>query len=200
VVWDQQAHDWAFRASNHDWSEPIFACGGHGIGKGAAPLTDARKSEVTDGLTKAASMIGVGHEVFKGLVRADQGTARRSNGGNSQPDATAFWTLYRTEGQAVSLDVAKQLAGNGDWAAACQALHRPNTRAILTWAGTCRADKPRQPRRHPPVLCSSFVYYQKENVILSLRSLREASSKSEAGPSLRWGHVLHTRPSLVASL
>jgi hypothetical protein len=35
-------------------------------------LTDARKGAITDGLTKAASMIGVGHEVFKGLVRVAQ--------------------------------------------------------------------------------------------------------------------------------
>ncbi|MGD2177879.1 MAG: hypothetical protein PVG71_08660, partial [Anaerolineae bacterium] len=65
VVWDD---GWTFRASNHDWSEPIFACGGKGLGKGGAPYTDARKSAVTDGLTKAASMIRVDHRVFKGLV------------------------------------------------------------------------------------------------------------------------------------
>ena len=70
VVWNAQVNDWAFRngGSNHDWSEPIFACGGKSLGKGGAPFTDARKSAVTGGLTKAASMLGVGHQVFKGVV------------------------------------------------------------------------------------------------------------------------------------
>jgi len=60
VVWDAQANDWDFRngGSNHDWSEPIFACGGNSVGKGGAPTTDARKSAVTDGLTKATSGTG----------------------------------------------------------------------------------------------------------------------------------------------
>jgi len=79
VVWDAQVNDWAFRngSSNHDWSEPIFACGGKSLGKGGAVFTDARKSAVTDGLTKAASMIGVGHQVFKGLVRTTGGNGKR---------------------------------------------------------------------------------------------------------------------------
>ena len=52
VVWDAQTNDWAYRNSNNDWSEPIFACGGKTVGKGGAAFTDARKSAVTDGLTK----------------------------------------------------------------------------------------------------------------------------------------------------
>lgn len=35
-------------------------------------MTDARKGAITDGLTKAASMIGVGHQVFKGQVRVSE--------------------------------------------------------------------------------------------------------------------------------
>jgi len=143
VMWDTQANNWAFRTggSNHDWSEPIFACGGHGLGKGSAPLTDARKSAVTDGLTKAASMIGVGHEVFKGLVLARDGNdhTQTGSGGNGRkraaggsgngkdqrPDANAFWTLYNTSGKqaGVSVEAAKVLANKGDWAAACSELH-----------------------------------------------------------------------------
>ena len=119
VVWDD---GWAFRPSNHDWSEPIFACGGHAVGKGGAPMTDARKSAVTDGLTKAASMIGVGSDVFKGLVRVN-GRARK--GGGNGANSTAFWQLYHSEGkQSVPLEVAQGLAGNGDWAAACAELGR----------------------------------------------------------------------------
>jgi len=92
VVWDAQANDWAFRngGSNHDWSEPIFACGGKQVVR--ERITDARKSAVTDGLTKAASMIGVGHQVFKGLIRAGgrkQTTKRpqqvRSGGDGKKP-------------------------------------------------------------------------------------------------------------------
>jgi hypothetical protein len=49
LIWDG---GWAFRTEGtQDWCEPIFACGGHALGKGAVPHTDARKSAVTDGLT-----------------------------------------------------------------------------------------------------------------------------------------------------
>ena len=143
IVWDAQANDWTFRNhdSNQNWSEPIFTSGGKLVGKGSAPLTDARKSAVTDGLTKAASMIGVGHDVFKGLVRVGGGHTRkptertrtkqqepattRGNGGNGQRiDATAFWSLYRTQGEkaGVSQEYAKRLASTGDWIAACTEL------------------------------------------------------------------------------
>ena len=125
------------------WSEPIFACGGKGLGKGGARYTDARKSAVTDGLTKAASMIGVGHQVFKGLVRTGRDARgdgrsrgsnnqpRRANGGNGSDDATTFWSLYNEEAKplGVPMDKAKALAGNGDWAAACDKL-----RALITKA------------------------------------------------------------------
>jgi len=65
------------------WSEPIFACGGKLVVKGGAPYTDARKSAVTDGLTKAASMLGVGHIVFKGLIRVSN--RQRDNNGHHPP-------------------------------------------------------------------------------------------------------------------
>jgi hypothetical protein len=73
IVWDGQSHAWAFVPHTEGgWSWPILSPGGRRPGKGTAPLTDARKGAITDGLTKAASMIGVGHEVFKGLVRVAQ--------------------------------------------------------------------------------------------------------------------------------
>jgi hypothetical protein len=71
VVWNAQIND---------WSEPIFACGGKSLGKGGAVFTDAWKSAVTDGLTKAASMIGIGHQVFKGLVRVRSDRGRAGGG------------------------------------------------------------------------------------------------------------------------
>ena len=84
VVWDEEGRNWAFLPNTSDWSWPIFACGGKKLGKGGAPLTDARKSAVTDGLTKAASMIGVGHEVFKGLVRVGD---KKPNSQRQRPSA-----------------------------------------------------------------------------------------------------------------
>ncbi|MEI2655522.1 MAG: hypothetical protein V9G12_25855 [Microthrixaceae bacterium] len=72
VVWDAQAHGWAFVQDGEAWSWPIFSPGGRRPNKGNTPMTDARKGAITDGLTKASSMIGVGHEVFKGLVRPSQ--------------------------------------------------------------------------------------------------------------------------------
>jgi len=115
------------------WSEPILATGGHGLGRGGAPFTDARKSAVTDGLTKAASVLGIGHQVFKGLVRAGEAGSRdegngRSGGngkrGDEYVDATAFWSLYNGKAKplGVPIETAKDLAGRGDWAAACRAL------------------------------------------------------------------------------
>ena len=72
VIWDTQTRNWAFAPDSGAWSYPIIAPGGRRPGKGTAPLTDARKGAITDGLTKAASMIGVGQDVFKGLVRTGQ--------------------------------------------------------------------------------------------------------------------------------
>lgn len=54
------------------WSEPIYAFGGKKIGRnGMSPYTDTRKSAVTDALTKAASVLGVGTTVFKGQGNLD---------------------------------------------------------------------------------------------------------------------------------
>jgi hypothetical protein len=125
VIWN---NGWQYGADG-GWSEPIFACGGKGLGRGGAPYTDARKSAVTDGLTKAASMIGVGHQVFKGLVRVSgvetggNGRGHRSNP-STGPSATTFWSLYNEQAKPLGIPVskAKELAGNGDWAEACNKL------------------------------------------------------------------------------
>jgi hypothetical protein len=103
-----QDSDWAFRngGSSHDWSEPIFACGGKSRGKGGAVFTDARKSAVTDGLTQAAFMIGVGHQVFKGPVLARGGNGRKQggNGKKQKADATTFWALYNTRARQAATE------------------------------------------------------------------------------------------------
>lgn len=122
--WCPLTHGWGWRErSPGNWSEPIFACGGNMVSKGSVPNTDARKSAVTDGLTKAASMLGVGHQVFKGQVRVGHQQPRQDNGNGHHPisyrnsvarqttssgngkqpptppikddaDATTFWSLY----------------------------------------------------------------------------------------------------------
>ncbi len=94
VVWSAKTNDWAFAVDSGAWSWPVFSPGGRRPGKGTAPLTDARKGAITDGLTKAASMIGVGHEVFKGLVRvaqAPQSTSARvqANGASNQSNSSS---------------------------------------------------------------------------------------------------------------
>lgn len=49
------------------WSEPIPTTGGSSAKrKGSVPLNDAHRAAVTNALTKAASRMGVGNEVFKG--------------------------------------------------------------------------------------------------------------------------------------
>ena len=91
VVWDAQVHGWAFVQDGEAWSWPIFSPGGRRPNKGNTPLTDARKGAITDGLTKAASMIGVGHEVFKGMVRTgDARPPAQSPKTQAQPVARAY--------------------------------------------------------------------------------------------------------------
>lgn len=100
VTWDAQASHWNLRGVNSDWSEPILACGGKSVGKSDAAITDARKSAVTDGLTKAASMIGVSHEVFKGLVRVGGTRRNGGNGRKQQAGSTTSWSPCQTEATA----------------------------------------------------------------------------------------------------
>lgn len=67
------------------WSQPVFAFGGKKPSqKGGSPATDAYKSCITDALTKGASLIGIGHTVFKG-----QGSGKAAKPENSVPAATA---------------------------------------------------------------------------------------------------------------
>lgn len=94
------------------WSEPIFACGGKLVVKGGAPYTDARKSAVTDGLTKAASMLGVGHTVFKGLVRVGN---QQHQGKSQQPPSAPKPAPQPTtpSDDATQLPVERKGNGNG---------------------------------------------------------------------------------------
>lgn len=81
AVWDKVEKTWTYPAIEADsWSYPIKAYGGNSVGRGGVPYTDACKSAITDGLTKAASMIGVGHEAFKGLLGGSNAPSRGGQG------------------------------------------------------------------------------------------------------------------------
>ena len=86
IEWDNMVGHWR-RVEGTGWSAPIFEPGGKQIIKGR--LTDARKSAVTDGITKAASMIGVGSDVFKGLVRVGNRPQQQAQSQPSQPAQAA---------------------------------------------------------------------------------------------------------------
>lgn len=53
------------------WSEPVFGVGGNQIGTGGVPVSDAKKSAVSNGIGKAASILGVGQSMYLGLVKLD---------------------------------------------------------------------------------------------------------------------------------
>ena len=66
-------------------------------------------------------MLGIGHDVFKGLVRVGGSNGRtHTTTNNGKPDPTRFWQLYHAHGKAagVPLEAAKGLADKGDWDAA----------------------------------------------------------------------------------
>jgi hypothetical protein len=136
LMWDARHGDWTFLPGSTGWSSPVFAVGGRKMGKGGVPFTDARKSAVTDGLTKAASMLGVGHEVFKGLVRVGrERKASTTEETSPTPEAStetlpanaqAFWKLANKAIDAgIGHDRIRAIAAtaNGDgWQGAMKAL------------------------------------------------------------------------------
>ena len=68
-------------------------------------------------------MIGIGHQVFKGLVRPGKTRGNDKKLGHGA-DSTAFWSLYRKEAKKVgmSLDGARGLVNKDNWTAACTEL------------------------------------------------------------------------------
>lgn len=101
VEWDAMIGHWRSTESdkrNLTWSAPIFSPGGKHILKGR--LTDARKSAVTDGITKAASMIGVGSDVFKGLVQVGKQSQPQRRQQSSQPAQKARERAKSPKGQS----------------------------------------------------------------------------------------------------
>jgi len=53
------------------WSEPVYGVGGNQKGSGGVPISDAQKSAVSAGLSKAASRMGVGIDAYKGNLVLD---------------------------------------------------------------------------------------------------------------------------------
>lgn len=68
----QVCEGWYFDKSTEAvWSEPIPATGGSATNrKGSVPYTDAFRGAVTNGITKAASRLGIGIEIWKGEEEA----------------------------------------------------------------------------------------------------------------------------------
>jgi hypothetical protein len=105
IVWDRANGDWNSPVwATSGWSEPIFAYGGNQETGGSMPRSDAMKSAVTAGLTKAMSRLGIALEVHKGnrdgnvrsTPRPQQHSspARRENSAQAPPPAAWEWESY----------------------------------------------------------------------------------------------------------
>jgi len=70
-IWDSSLNGWTTTPGRSIWSEPIFGVGGNQVGSGGVPMSDAEKSAVSSGLSKAASRIGVGIKAYKGKLVID---------------------------------------------------------------------------------------------------------------------------------
>lgn len=115
------------------WGAPIYAHGGkRPATKGMSPVTDANKSAVTDGLTKAASLMGIGHDVFKGHPEGSSNSSRpkqsapaKSLPEQTSPTATDFFKAVKEKGGAS--DKSRELSGQASsgkitWAEAIKQL------------------------------------------------------------------------------
>ena len=71
-----------------EWSKPIPSSGEQMIVRGR--VGDAKKGAVTDAIKKAAGMLGVGNEAYKGLLTPSVNGARKTNAvwGNGKPEPT----------------------------------------------------------------------------------------------------------------
>lgn len=72
-------------------------------------ITDARKSSVTDGLTKCASILGIGHSVFKGHVKVGEGNTPIKKAESKQPDK------INTALDITGMEVKEGKTGNTAW-------------------------------------------------------------------------------------
>jgi len=113
--------EWVGRGTG--WSQPVFAFGGKKISKnGMSPYTDTCKSVVTDALTKAASIVGVGTSVFKGQGNLESDIKSLKSNSDTRPtviktaSATDFYAAQKKkygtdippEIKQVGLDAASQ--------------------------------------------------------------------------------------------
>ena len=130
--WDRHNEDWRQEFDGEKiWSQPIFTHGGKKpLGKGGSQMTDAYKSAVTDGLTKAASILDIGHTVFKGLASKQKASSSASKQAQSANDdwPTKFYRAAKAKyGQTVPEEVVTlgRKAGNGSitWEEAMKAVN-----------------------------------------------------------------------------
>ncbi len=153
VQWDTITNGWIIALTALVWSEPIYTVGGRSVLYGSAPNTDARKGAITDGITKAASCLGIAHKVFKGLVPPPPSNnyqnkpknqagpqAQKSPGaqagaqGKPPTGSTAFWVLYNEQGAEAGIDrsIAVGIAQDSadDWDKATSTLEKLIATAI----------------------------------------------------------------------
>lgn len=142
LIWQHALGQWtSLDPTQIHWSAPVFAYGGKrpAVKGGSNPFTDAYKSAVTNGITKAASMLGVGEDVFKGQVRV--GKQQR------QPQqATQAKRERATQPAAAASDDGKQKFPDRPWSPkwaksalhirAAQASDDPDRKATKKQAGT----------------------------------------------------------------
>lgn len=104
------------------WSEPIFATGGSAASRtGSVPLTDAYRSATTNGITKAASRLGVGLAVFKGQEEAStpppaktKRKPRRRKQAAKKPPAMKGFANLKAMRAAVKAELAKLTVEDGE--------------------------------------------------------------------------------------
>jgi len=93
-------------------------------------VTDARKSAVTDGLTKCASVLGIGHKIFKGMSDAQPSTPEDKPQGQAAPPEQA----PPTEAEVKASDEARL-----DFMTRLEKYYSENIHAIKNWYQTHKA-------------------------------------------------------------
>lgn len=98
------------------WSEPVFATGGSSLNrKGGLRCTDAFRGAVTNGITKAASRLGVGIEVWKGECDNGYVPGNSSTGQKSPPKRKAKRAPRKTSSTGYGSLEAMQKAAQAEY-------------------------------------------------------------------------------------
>jgi hypothetical protein len=97
--WDAMIGNWRI-CDGEGWSAPVYGPGGQSIKKNR--MTDARKGAVTNGIGKAASMIGVGSDAFKGLVQVGDQPQQQRQQQQPSPQAQGARERAKTPAKEVA--------------------------------------------------------------------------------------------------